>query len=312
MTRRAALLALAAACLAAVPSSAGAAYAPRLELTFDRYEPAIAPAVTSTMRQQSGEDTTRTIAARFPPQFTLNPAFAVTGCPPAREQSDSCPPESRLGSIGIVSSFGPASGTLFLTEDFRIIASIQALGGLVRQRLTGHIRALDDGSPEIVFDDLPAVQVTEARIALDGGPRSIFITPRQCGRYEVGARFVSHAGAEVKVALPLEIVGCPIPLRVAGVRVATATGGRTTVSWRLTAAAAYTTIDLYRRSRGAWRSLGAIRASGAAGDHRLTVGPRWRGRPLRVGRHRVALRATAGDGTASPARYAHFAALGGR
>lgn len=307
MTRLASVLALAAVALAAIPSSAGAAYAPRLELTFDRYEPAIAPAVTATMRQQSGEDTTRTIAVRFPPQFTLNPAFAVTGCPSAREQSDSCPPESRLGAVGIVSSFGPASGTLFLTEDFRIIASIQALGGLVRRRLTGHIRALDDGSPEIVFDDLPAIEVSEARVALDGGPRSIFITPRACGRYELGARFVSHSRAEVKVALPLEIVGCPVPLRVAAVRVRNTTKGRTTISWRLTAAAAHTTIDLYRRSRGAWRSLGAVSASGAAGDHRLTVGRRWRGRPLRVGRHRFALRATAGDGTASPSRYAHFA-----
>lgn len=307
MTRRTALLALAAAMAAAVPSGADAAYSPTLELTFDRYEPAIAPAVTAVMRQQSGEDTTRTIAARFPPEFTLNPAFAVSGCTPAREQSDSCPPESRLGAVSIMSSFGPASGTLFLAEDFRIVASIQALGGLVRQRLTGRVRALDDGSPEVVFDDLPAVPVTESRIALDGGPRSIFITPRRCGRHEVGARFVSHDGAEVKMMHPLEIVGCPTPLRVAAVRIASGSDGKTIVRWRLTTAAAYTTVELYRRSRGAWRSLGVVRATGAAGRHRITVSPHWRGRRLRVGRHRVALRAITGDGAVSPARYARFA-----
>lgn len=308
-TRRLGLAGIAALAVLALPGTAAGAYMPTLELTFDRYGPGQAPAVTSIMRQQLGEDSTRTIAARFPPEFTYNPAFAVVGCDAAHERAAACPENSRLGSVNVISPLGRASGGAYLTTDFRVFVPMSALAGVYRAPIVGKIHALDDGSPEIVFDNLPNAPVTEARIALDGGPRAIFITPRRCGRYAVGARFVGRYGTEVTRTLPLQISGCTAALGIDRVRVTprrVKSGRRPKLSWRLSRAAARSELKLFRAGHGGWRELAATRAPVAAGRNRMRLPRSWRPRLRRTGRYRLVLRATAADGVASRARSASF------
>jgi hypothetical protein len=297
----------------AAPGSAGAVYKPVVQLAFDTYAPAAAPAVTAVVTQASGEDTTRTIAARFPPGFTLNPGLAVTGCPAPAVASGSCPETSRVGSASVQTPYGPGSGGIYLTDDFRLFAHMIGLGGLAEVRVLGAIRALDDGSAEITFDGLPRTPILESRLALDGGARGIFLNPRRCGRYEAGARFVSHAGEQVAAVLPLEITGCaPVP-RITSVRVSPQriqARRRAVLSWRLDRAASVTDVTLFRLAGTSWRQLGTASAPAAAGTNRLVIGRRFSGRVLRAGTYRLVLRARAGDGAVSRARAARMVVAG--
>ena len=296
----------------ALAAPAAAIYQPTAELNFDSYAPAHAPAVTSVIRQVVGEETTKTIAARFPPGFTLNPAFNVVGCTLAQEQASDCPESSRLGLATAESPFGHGEGVVYLTEDFRLFVPFRAYGPLYEQVITGSIHALDDGSAEIVFDNLPPVQITEARIALDGGPRSVFITPRRCGSYAAGARFVSHSGTEVQRTFPLDITGCAEPLSISAATVAPTrvkAGRRPTLLWQLSRAAEYTEVALLRAERGAWRELVSRRGTAAAGLNEMRLPRRFARRLRSPGRYRLRLRAHALDGVVSRARIASFSVV---
>jgi hypothetical protein len=274
------------------PASASGAYRPTAEVVFDRATPLSAPAITSVMRVPSGDDTTRTITARFPSSFTYNAAFAATGCPPEQASTFSCPESSRIGAAAVTSPFGNGAGTVNLTSDFRLVLLFEALGGVYRQRVYGTIRVLDDGSFELTFDDLPQIPVTESRIALEGGPRAMLVTPRRCGDYEVTSRFVSHAGAAVEQTLPVRITGCPAPLRVAGARAT-----RSVLTWRLQGPATGTEVTLFRWTRGAWDEM----SSATLPPTRTTWSV-----PKQPGRYSVTLRALGANGAASPARSVRF------
>ena len=292
----------------ALAGPAAAVYEPKLELAFDSYAPGHAPGVTSVMRQSLGEEATRTIAARFPLDFTFNPAFAVAGCDAEHEQAADCPESSRLGLATVESPFGHGEGVVYLTTDFRLFVPFRAYGPLYQYTVTGAIHGYDDGA-EIVFDGLPNVQVTEARIALDGGQRAIFINPRRCGAYSAGARFVSQSGVQVEATLPVSITGCSEVLAISGARVdpaRVAAGGRPTVSWQLSGAAEFTEIGLFRAARGVWRELASVRGPAAAGRNQMRLPRRW-GRRLRSpGRYQLRLRARAADHTTSRATTTAF------
>lgn len=305
MSARVAVAAALVAIALAGPSAAGAAYNPVVSLAFDTSAPAAAPAVTARLIQELGEDTTRTVAARFPPGISLNPRFAVKPCPGPAVESGTCPETSRIGTASVMTLYGPASGGIHLTEDFRLSLQMTALGGLVTAPVVGAIRALDDGSAEITFDGLPRVQMTEARIALHGGSRAIFLNPRRCGRYEASARFVSHGGEQVTTVLPLEITGCSDALRITSVRVSPARiggGRRAVLAWRINRAAAATDLALFRLSGATWRQVGSVSASAAAGANRLVIRRRFGGHTLSGGTHRLVLRARGSDGTVSRGR----------
>ena len=306
--RRRGVAGLVALGMLALPGPAAAAYEPKLELAFDSYAAGHAPAVTSVMRQSLGEEATRTIAARFPLDFTFNPTFAVAGCNAEQEQAADCPESSRLGLATVESPFGHGEGVVYLTTDFRLFVPFRAYGPLYQYNVTGAIHGYDDGA-EIVFDGLPNVQVTEARIALDGGQRAIFINPRRCGAYSAGARFVSQSGVQVETTLPVSITGCSEALAISGARVhprRVTAGGRPTLSWQLSRAAAFTEVALFRAARGLWRELASVRGPAAAGQNELRLPSRWRHRLQRPGRYRLRLRARAADAVISKASMTAF------
>jgi hypothetical protein len=66
-------------------------------------------------------------------------------------------------------------------------------------------------------------------------------------------------------------------------------------------------------ARGRYKALpGALRRASTAGAHRLTFRARLHGRPLRVGRYRLVLRATDAAGNRSAARRLSFTVAVGR
>lgn len=274
----------------AILASTAAAYTPIPGLELSERGPMRAPAITSTLTQPGGQSGTRTIAARFPSAFTYNPGFAVVGCTAQAEASESCGEESRIGEVFVRSSFGDATGPMHLTEDLRLVGFLGSYAGLVRQRIVGTIIVGDDGSAEVVFDDLPDIPVTFSRISLAGGSRGILMTPARCGTYEVRAHFVSHRDEVSDHMLPVEIEGCPAPLRIAAVRL----DGRT-LRWEVSGAD-HTEVRLLRKARRAWREVRSWRRTETA----LVLPSRLRGA------FRADLRAFSADGRASPARSKRF------
>jgi hypothetical protein len=285
--RRALLAAIALAALLA-PASAGAAYRPTAEIILGSSAPLSAPAITSVMRVPQGDDTTRTITARFPSSFSYNPGLTATGCAEADAAAFACPDSSRIGTAIAKSPFGDGTGTVHLMKDFRLALLFSALGGIYKQRVDGTIRVLDDGSFELTFDGLPQIPITESRIALEGGSRGLLVTPRRCGAYPVLTRFASHGGAAVEQPVQIQVAGCPVPLRVVSAKVSA-----TRVSWALQGAATGTEVTLFRWKRGGWDEVASRRLPATTTTWRLPKGS---------GRRLVVLRAVGTGGTASPAR----------
>jgi hypothetical protein len=300
--RRALLCAMAA--LAAAPA-AQAAYAPRLEVTVGPPTPATPASLTATVTQAPGEDATASERVRFPPQFTFNSGLRVGRCTAEQEHAARCPDDSRIGMARTRTILGDFAGPVYLTSDFRFAAFLRGLGGLVEQEIAGHLELLPDGSVESVLEGLPDVPATLARVAFDGGSRSLFLTPRACGTYTVGATFTGHGGGRVERTAAIGIAGCD---SVPHFRRAAAAAGRRRVrlAWALDDAGASTMVDVRREiSDGRLVRLVRVgaraRAAARAGANRLSFGP------LRPGRYEAVLTVMSVRGRPSDVAHVSFA-----
>ena len=205
MRRAAVLLGLGAALL---PPAAHAAYAPRLEVEAQPAAPDAAAALTVTVRQEPGEDASRTQVVRYPRELRFNPSFAVNRCTAAEEEAEACPDSSRVGAATAETELGSFSGPVYLTDDFRSVIFLRGLAGLVRSKVVGVTRVAPDGSVESVLHDLPDVRATFAQVRLEAGPRSLILLPRRCGAYGVSGRFTSHGGQVAASDSAIRVAGC--------------------------------------------------------------------------------------------------------
>jgi hypothetical protein len=296
---RPALLGLVACAALAAAPSVEAAYQPTFSLHMSDTRPASAPAVTATLTQAQGEEASRRLAVRYPPQFGFNPGFAVRGCEPVEERADACPESSRIGSSRAVNLLGTFSGPVYLTADFRLLSYLRGLGGAVGERFEGKLYLHPDGSVEVVFDDLPNFPATLAETSVEGGSRGILLTPRQCGRYNVTGNFTSHGGEQVTAEVPIEVSGCPGRPVVMGLRVRPRRfSAWTTLSWRLSEPALRTSVSDQRLQRSRWRELRRLVGPARIGANSLRISRR----NLRAGRYRFVLRAVGRSGLVSRSR----------
>lgn len=295
------LLALAAA--AAAPATAHAAYAPRVEIALSGTTPGGATGMRSTLLQAQGEEATRSVEATLPGAFGFNSGLTATGCPPAAEQAARCPEASRIGTLDAQSPFGSAHGSLFLTTDFRLHGVVDAYGGLFRFVVTGVMRVLPGQAIVVRFDDLPPIPTTRMSLAIDSGARSPLALPRVCGTHEVAVRLESHGGTARTSTQAVTVGGCraltPAPLALRLDRRRIPAGGATTLRWRVRGAVSHTTVSLLHLEHGRWYDLGARRVRARPGANALRVGPRWRGRVLRTGAHRLEVATVGPDGRRS-------------
>jgi hypothetical protein len=268
-------------------AAASAAYTPIPALELSTHAPLAAPAITSSLTQPSGQNATRTIAAVFPHAFTYNPRFHVPGCAPADEQAGTCPEATRLGTIEVTTPFGSANGPVNLMRDLRLVAFMDAYGGLIQQRMVGTVTVHDDGAAEIVFDNLPNIPATFGRIALEGGDHGVLVNPRECGRYTVHAKLTSHQDEVVEQDLPIAITGCHREVAVRRPRFA----GRV-LRWAVSEPAV-TRVLLLRRTPREWRQVRAWRTARTRLELASALAP---------GRWQFLLRAVTADGRASFAR----------
>lgn len=302
--RRSAALACALVCTVCVPSAYGA-YAPRVELTVPAGGgPSSPAAVSSLITQQDGEDATRTVEARLPGTFGFNAAFALVGCTAQEERAAACPESSRIGVLEADSPFGPARGTMHLTEDFRLFGVLEAYGGLVRLTVHGVMEVLPGQEVVVRFENLPQVPSRRMRLALEGGGRTPLALPRDCGTHVIRVRLVSHAGEVRDSEHPVVVAGCPRAPAIAAVSVRRGPRSGVLVRWRARGGAARTDVTLRRLVGGRWVERGtvAVPTRPAARMQSLRIGSRWRGARLPAGRYRAVLVAVAADGMRSLSR----------
>ena len=290
-------LVVAAVALGLTAPAAHAAYHPHLTVRVDPATPGAPAALAATVTQAPGESATQTERVRFPPAFGFNPQLSVSRCTPAQERAAACPETSRIGTATAETIFGGFAGPVNLTTDFRFVVFLRGFAGLVEQRVSGYLLLQPDGSVDSVLDGLPNVSATRASVAFDSGARSVLLTPRRCGRYVLGAHFVSHSGETVDEDAPVEIGGCDTSPRIeaADVSPARLTGGRrrVRVSWRLAEPGSATVVEVQRIVPAGrfvrWRRELEMRASATAGANQLALALRRHGRPLAPSRYQIVL-----------------------
>jgi len=291
----------------ALPGSAHAAYAPRLDIQVDPPDRRAAATVTATVTQARGENATRTMRVRYPLAFTFNPAFTLNGCGPADEQAARCPEHSRVGRARAFNDFGAFAGPVYISSDYRLLIYLTGLGGAVTQKLEGTFVVRPDGGYEVVLDDLPNVPNTFSELVIDGGARNPQINPRDCGTYSLDAVFESHAGERVSSSVPVTIGGCPPVLDSARVKPSRMhVGSKAKLGWRLSEAAARTSVVLERLRRNGWTRAGSLSGPADPGANQLRLDGRLKGRALAPGRYRALLRVKNARGLASAQRRAYF------
>ena len=287
--------------------SAQAAYAPRLEARLDPPTPSTPAALTVTRRQAPGEDPNRTEVIRYPRAFKFNPGFSVTGCTRQQEDAAACPEPSRIGQAVADTELGRFEGPVYLTDDLRTIVFLRGFGGLVQSKVEGHFRVTADGSVETVVDDLPPVRATFAEVRLEAGPRSLILSPAECGSFVLHGTYTSHFDEVARPEATVRIEGCDTRPRIAGLG-AKASGRAVVASWTLTEAGGFARVTLERRVAlrpwVRWRRIRAARAAAHAGPNNTRLGL---GSSRRVGgRYRVRLIAYSAQGRAADLRTHEF------
>lgn len=296
------LLALAAAALA--PASAGAAYAPELDVRVEPATPSSAPAITTTVTQDASEAASRTVVVAFPAGFTApTTKLAVRACTAQEQAARACDAASRVGSAqataallgllpvdlaGSVHYGGPDGNAVKLVVYLDNAALDQHV--TVVGRIT--IRPSDAGF-DATFDDLPNLTTTRFTLALEGGDKALAATPRRCGEYVFTGAFRGHDGSTATSRSAVTIAGCPkvrpaiSPLELSAERVRPGTGVRLGFSLSEPARVRVRVTGGPRNRRRLDRTF-----DGVAGDNVV----RRFGRTFPVGRYRITVTATDADG----------------
>ena len=262
------------------------AFTPAIAIDVSTHAARERPAITSTITTSSGQSAIASVSVAFPKAFGFNERFHPPRCQPEEEADRACPDGSRIGTIDAESQFGPATGSVYITQDFRLVAFASAAGGAVQIKAEGTISVTPDDGFAVNFTGLPNLPVSSVRLALLAGELSLLKLPATCGSFKLPVVFTSHAGEHAEATPSIAVTGCPEPLAVTGVTVTPAARG-TTVRWRVTPAATATQVTLERGARTVSR--------------RVTRATHVRFGALRPGRYRVRLRALAHGRRSAPA-----------
>ena len=309
MTRpaRIALLAAALVALAVAPTTARAAYAPKIAVTINpTNKPDSFIALTSVVSQASDEEPTKSARVHFPPgvSISIDQLGRTESCSPAQRDAQSCPAGSRLGTATADTDIGTLTGGVFLGQASTIFIFLKnptlALLGKEPGPITAHTEFRADGGTDTVLDDLPTdITATRFELALDGPPRSILKSPEVCGAYKFSGDFVSKSGVKASSSTSVTFTNCPPPApalsKVKLSRRSVRVGTNVAISYVLSRAAQ---VEVTVRRSGKRKILGRSRFADGEGASRVRVVTR----RLTAGHYIVTVKATANGQSASSSR----------
>ena len=264
-------------------------FAPAMAMELSTPAPKAPPALVARVTQAPGETAIKTIDVVFPVGFSYNERFAPPRCQPEQEEAEACPPGSKLGTVVGVSPIASATGDVYVTDDLRLVAFTEAVGGLLKFKIQGTITLDPSGGFAVSFAGTPNLPLSSLTLALEGGDLALVKNPSTCGDFRFKATFTSYDDEVTQAAPPVSITGCPPPLRVSALR---ARAGRRSVRlrWSVTDGADATRVELRRKGR-------RVRARRVTGTSARFGG-------LKRGRYVAVLRATDGGRTSSARRVA--------
>jgi hypothetical protein len=306
-TARIALLAAALVALAAAPTTARAAYAPKIAVTINpTNKPNSFIALTSVVTQASDEEPTKSARVHFPPgvSISIDQLGRTESCSPAQRDSETCPAGSRLGTATADTDVGTLTGGVFLGQASTIFIFLKnptlALLGKEPKPITAHTEFRPDGGTDTVLDDLPTdITATRFELALDGPPRSILKSPEVCGPRTFSGDFVSKSGVKASSSTSVTFTNCPPAApelsKVKLSRRSVPVGTNTAISYVLSRAAQ---VEVTVRRSGKRKVLGRTRFADGEGASRVRVITR----RLTAGNYIVTVKATADGKSASSSR----------
>ena len=254
----------------------GMPFAPMVALEFSTPAPKAPPAIVATITQADGETAVKSASLTFPPQFDFNERFRPQRCQPAEEKAQACPPASKVGTVSAESSLATADADVFLTQDFRVVAFVDAAGF------------------RITFTGLPNLALRRAVFGFEAGEKALIKNPAACGRYTLPLHFVSYEAEQADASPAVDITGCPPALTLTGAKVAGTRPVR--LNWRVGAAVHATRVRV-QRDTGA-NGFATVTSQRTAATS-ITF------KHLRPGRYRARLQPVAG-GRAGRARTVSF------
>jgi hypothetical protein len=274
------LLAAALVALAAAPTTAHAAYAPKLAVTINpTNKPDAFVALTSVVTQAGDEEPTRSARVHFPPgvSISIDQLGRTDSCSPAQRDAETCPPGSRLGTATADTGVGTLSGGVYLGQASTIYIYLKnatlALLGQEPKPITAKTEFRADGGTDTVLDDLPTdVTATRFELALDGPPRSLLKSPDVCGAYRFSGDFVSKSGVKASSATSVTFTNCPPAApelsKVKLSRRSARVGTNVAISYELNRAAQ---VEVTVRRSGKRKILGRKRFADGKGPSRIRV-----------------------------------------
>jgi hypothetical protein len=277
---RLSLLAATLVALAAAPTAAHAAYAPKIAVTVNpTNKPGSFIALTSVVTQAGDEEPTKSARVHFPPGVSLSIAQLgrTEACSPAQRDAGTCPPGSRLGTATADTGVGTLTGGVFLGQSATIYIFLKnatlALLGQEPKPITAKTEFRPDGGTDTVLDDLPTdVTATRFELALDGPPRSVLTSPDTCGVFKFSGDFVSKSGVKASSSTPVTFTNCPPAApelsKVKLSRRSARVGTNVAISYELSRAAQ---VEVTVRRSGKRKVLGRKRFADGKGPSRVRV-----------------------------------------
>jgi hypothetical protein len=203
-------------------------FAPAAAIELSTPLPKAPPAIVSTVTQAEGESAIATLRVSFPSAFGFNERFHPARCQPDDEATRSCPEASKIGTIAAQSSFGPAAGSVYIADDFRLLAFADAFNGIVQIKAVGAVTVTPEDGFAVTFSGLPDLPLQAVRLSLDGDDKGLLKNPPRCATYTLPTHFVSHAGEQSDATPTVTISGCVAP--VSALR-ASRSGRSVTLRW---------------------------------------------------------------------------------
>jgi hypothetical protein len=286
-----------------VTAAPAGAFVPDLSVELSPPSVGKSPALTATISQPATDTPIERFTLTIPAGFTAATAPGAAACGSAQLTTNTCDENTQVGDFaGHLSSSVPLDGTINKTGDETFGMYVSILGGAVSQVVRGSLVSRDDGTLDLMFDELPALSITDLVLRFAGGDRSLIHTPARCGDYTLDGKFTSRRGEFAIDRSAIEIGGCAnVPIiRAENVRFSdrrfraggSPYSGRTIIAWWLPQAVDRTNVLILRRADGRWRKIGRLVGTGNAGDNSLRWDGRLHGDKLEPGRYAVRIKPT--------------------
>lgn len=170
------------------------------------------PPLTTIITQAPGESNSRQTKVTLPPVLAPNAAVLANVCQQAAYDSDTCPPQSQVGTATAVSPLltTPLTGPVRLVENPGGLPKVVVyLNGVFSTRLVGDV-SVGAGGTSTTFSNLPDSPISSLRLDFAGGSGGQFTAASDlCSNpVNISGEFLSQSGKTVTPSAQATVVGC--------------------------------------------------------------------------------------------------------